>query len=99
MRVQTGVNIRRAAGADFSSGQDGITPNGSAGTLTVRGTAGVDHIVVSGSGAHTTVSGLAPLVTAVNLQPEDVLLIDTLDGDDPVDSSGLGPGTVQLLVR
>jgi hypothetical protein len=38
-------------------------------------------------------------VAAVFLQPEDFLLIDTLAGDDVVDSSGLQPGLVQLLVR
>jgi hypothetical protein len=65
----------------------------------VRGTAGVDNITVSGSGANITVAGLTPLVTPVNLDANDFLLIQTLDGRDIVDSSGLRPGTVQLLVQ
>jgi hypothetical protein len=88
---------------DFTDPLDNTGPNNSADTLTVRGTSGVDNITVSGSGANITVSGLTPLVTPVNLQTRDVLLpdvlrIDTLAGRDTVDSSGLQPGLVQLLV-
>jgi hypothetical protein len=85
--------------ANFSTGRDRTEPNGSADTLTVRGTPGVDHITVSGAKADVLVSGLTPVVAAVFLQPQDFLLIDTLAGNDVVDSSGLQPGLVQLLVR
>jgi hypothetical protein len=51
---------------------------------------------VSGSGANITVSGLTPTVTPVQLHSDDTLRIDTLDGRDTVDSSGLQPGLVQL---
>jgi hypothetical protein len=37
-------------------------------------------------------------VTPVNLAPDDFLRIETLDGHDTVDSSGLQRGLVQLLV-
>jgi hypothetical protein len=84
---------------NFSGSQDGTAPNNSPDTLTVRGTAGVDHITVSGSGADVTVSGLTPLVTPIFLQPEDTLVIDTLESRDFVDSSGLQHGLVQLVVR
>jgi hypothetical protein len=83
---------------DFTDPLDGTGPNNSSDTLTVRGTAGVDHITVSGSGANTTVAGLTPTVTPVNLAPDDFLRIETLDGKDTVDSSGLQRGLVQLLV-
>lgn len=85
--------------ADFSAAQGSTEPNNSADTLTVRGTPGIDHIAVSGAKANVLVSGLTPVVTAVNLRPEDFLLIDTLAGNDVVDSSGLQPGLVQLLIR
>lgn len=94
----SGTDVRRFT-PNFGMSQTGTVPNNSADTLTVRGTTGIDRITVSGSGANTTVSGLRPTVTPVLLQPEDFLLIDTLDGDDIVDSSGLQPGLVQLLVR
>jgi hypothetical protein len=84
---------------NFSVNRESTAPNNSADTLTVRGTAGVDDITVSGSGANTTVAGLTPTVTPVFLQRQDILVIDTLDGNDSVDSSGLQAGLVQLLVR
>ena len=59
------------------------------------GTPEVDHITVTGSGADVTVAGLTPLVTALFLAPDDFLLIQTGDGRDIVDSSGLERGVVQ----
>ena len=84
---------------DFTDPLDGPGPNNSSDTLTVRGTAGVDHITVSGSGANVTVAGLTPLVTPVFLARDDFLLIQTLSGNDIVDSSGLQRGLVQLIVQ
>ena len=88
---------------DFTDPLDGTGPNNSADVLAVLGTAGVDHITVSGSGANITVAGLTPTVTPVNLRTQDPLLpdalqINTLAGRDTVDSSGLQPGLVQLQV-
>lgn len=83
---------------NFSANLDSTAPNNSGDTLTVRGTAGVDNITVSGSGANITVTGLTPTVTPVFLQPEDVLRIETLDGNDFVESSGRVRRLVQLLV-
>jgi hypothetical protein len=37
-------------------------------------------------------------VTAINLAPTDTLRIETLAGNDTVDSSGLQRGRVQLVV-
>jgi hypothetical protein len=83
---------------NFSSPFDGTAPNNSADQLTVRGTAGDDHITVSGSGANITVTGLTPTVTPVLLDAQDILRIDTLDGRDTVDRSRLERGLVQLQV-
>jgi len=88
---------------DFTDPLDGTGPNNSADALAVFGTAGDDHISVSGSGANITVDGLTPTVTPVNLRTRDSLLpdvlqINTLAGRDNVDSSGLQPGLVQLQV-
>jgi hypothetical protein len=84
--------------ANFTDPLDNAGPNNSDDQLTVRGTAGVDDITVSGSGKDITVAGLTPTVTAVNLATPDVLRIDTLDGQDTVDSSGLSRGLVVLQV-
>jgi hypothetical protein len=83
---------------NFSSPFDATAPNNSADQLTVRGTAGDDHITVSGSGANITVTGLTPTVTPVLLDAQDILRIDTLDGRDTVDRSHLERGLVQLQV-
>jgi hypothetical protein len=83
---------------DFTDPLDNTGPNNSADQVTVRGTAGVDHITVSGSGANITVAGLTPTVTPVNLDGQDTLRIETLAGADTVNSSGLQRGLVQLQV-
>ena len=53
---------------------------------------------MSGSGANITVAGLTPTVTPVHLDSDDTLRIETLDGADTVNSSGLQRGLVQLQV-
>lgn len=81
-----------------ATGKGSTEPNNSSDTLTVRGTNGVDNIVVSGVGSKISVAGLRPQVVSTFLAPDDFLNIVTLGGNDVVDSSGLVPGTVQLLV-
>jgi hypothetical protein len=83
---------------DFSSPFDATAPNNSADQLTVVATPGDDHITVSSSGATVIVAGLTPAISAVLLDANDVLRIDTLAGHDTVDKSGLPPGLVQLQV-
>ena len=83
---------------DFTDPLDNTGPNNSADQLTVRGTAAIDHITVSGSGAKITVAGLTPTVTPINLDGQDTLRIETLAGTDTVNSSGLERGLVQLQV-
>ena len=99
------VAVNSLAGTDvvrfvpiFTDPLDGTGSNNSSDTLTVRGTALVDRITVSGSGSSITVAGLTPTVTPVNLAAEDFLRIETLGGNDIVSSSGLQRGLVQLLV-
>ena len=83
---------------DFTDPLDNTGPNNSADQVTVRGTAGVDHITVSGSGANITVARLTTTVTPINLDAKDTLRIETLAGADTVNSSGLQRGLVQLQV-
>jgi hypothetical protein len=83
---------------DFSSPSDATAPNNSADQLRVVATPGDDHITVNSFGANFNVSGLTPAITPVLLDAKDVLRIDTLAGNDTVDSSGLPPGLVQLQV-
>ena len=83
---------------NFSAPNDPTAPNNSADQLTVTGTDGVDHIAVSSLAGNITVSGLTTSVTPVLLDSHDVLRIDTLGGNDTVDTLGLQAGLVQLQV-
>jgi hypothetical protein len=83
---------------DFSSPSDATAPNNSADQLRVVATPGDDHITVDSFGATINVSGLTPAITPALLNAKDVLRIDTLAGNDTVDTSGLPPGLVQLQV-
>jgi hypothetical protein len=83
---------------DFSSPFDATAPNNSADQLRVVATPGDDHIAVNSFGANINVAGLTPAITPVLLDANDVLRIDTLAGNDTVDSTGLPPGLVQLQV-
>ena len=83
---------------DFSSPSDATVPNNSSDQLRVVGTPGDDHIAVDSSGSTIIVSGLTPAITPVLLDAKDTLRIDTLAGNDTVDSAGLPPGLVQLQV-
>jgi hypothetical protein len=67
--------------------------------VVVNATDGDDAIDVSGDSDVVSVSGLAPTVKI--LQPEfanDRLDINTLDGNDTVDTEGLVAGSIQLFV-
>jgi hypothetical protein len=84
---------------DFSSPFDATAPNNSSDTLAVIGTAGDDRITVSAfNPANIDVVGLTPAVTGVLMDSSDLLQINTLDGNDTVESSGLPPNLVQLQV-
>jgi hypothetical protein len=84
---------------DFSSPFDATAPNNSFDTLAVLGTGGDDQITVSAfNPANIDVVGLTPAITSVLMDSNDLLQINTLDGNDTVDSSGLPPNLVQLQV-
>ncbi len=84
---------------DFSNGRGTGTPNNSIDTLTVRGTAGVDLFQVSGTTAtDISVAGVTIVTSPALLQPQDFLRIETLEGDDLVDSGSLVQGLVQFVV-
>ena len=78
----------------FGSG----TGDGQIDTVTVNGTNGDDAITVSGAAGSATVAGLAPTVNITSAEPTDRLVIDTLAGNDSVDSTGLAPNTIELVV-
>ena len=99
------VTVNDLTGTDLRTLQldlDGAAPGGGDGEpdrVVLNGTNGDDAIRVFGDAQGVNVKGLAPLVEI--LHPEganDRLDINTLDGSDTVDSSGLAAGTIQLFV-
>ena len=99
------VTVNDLTGTDLRTLQvdlDGGAPGGGDGEadrVVLNGTNGDDAIRVFGDAQGVNVKGLAPFVEI--LHPEganDRLDINTLDGHDTVDSSGLAAGTIQLFV-
>jgi hypothetical protein len=82
---------------DFSMAHSN-TPNNSADTLIMRGTPGVDFFSVGTFQPNTISVGGTIAMTASFLQPNDLLRIETLEGDDIVDSASLPDGLVQFEV-
>lgn len=76
----------------------GSTGDGAADTIEVTGSPRADTIAVSGVGRAVDVSGLSALVELTLLDPFDRLALLTGGGNDSVDSSGLAPGIVDLVV-
>lgn len=67
--------------------------------VVVNGTAGDDHIAVTGSAGNADVTGLAASVSIGHAEAaNDRLDVNTLAGNDAVDTSGLAPGVIQLFV-
>jgi hypothetical protein len=65
----------------------------------VYGTAGTDVIVVAGDAAGINVTGLAAAYRITGAEAvNDTLIIDALGGIDAVDSSGLAPNVIDLIV-
>jgi hypothetical protein len=66
--------------------------------VTVTGTAGKDHLRVSGSNGAVRVSGLRTDVTLSDAEPTDQLTVNTLAGKDKVATGNLAPGTITLSI-
>ena len=76
----------------------GSTGDGAADTIEVNGTPRADSIAVTGIGRAVDVSGLPALVELTLLDPADTLALRTGGGNDSIDSTGLPPGIVDLIV-
>jgi len=101
-----GVTINDLAGTDVSKvnvdlagAAGGSAGDGKSDSVVVKGTEGDDAISVRGDAAGIKVGGLAAGIEILHAEAaNDRLEIDTLAGNDNVDSAGLGAGLIQLLV-
>jgi hypothetical protein len=95
----TGTDVNSVT-VDLAGTIGGQVGDSAADDVVVNGTNGADAIAVAGtSSAGVTVSGLSAVVKL--LVPEfanDRLDVNTLAGNDTVNSGGLAPGVIQLFV-
>ena len=84
--------------ADLAATLGGTSGDGQVDRVVLNGTAGDDAVDVSGDSGEVKVGGLAPLVTIFNHEATDRLEVNTLAGNDTVDSVGLADGSIQLFV-
>jgi Ca2+-binding RTX toxin-like protein len=85
----TTVNVNLAA--------PGGIGDGAADTVTVLGTANDDTALVVGDATGVQVIGLASVVNITGSEgANDRLVVNTFEGDDVVEASGLGAGAIQL---
>jgi Ca2+-binding RTX toxin-like protein len=84
---------------DLAGTLGGTSGDGQADRVVVNGTNGDDAIDVSGDASEVKVGGLAPTVAVFHPEVRnDRLEINTLAGEDTVNSSGLAAGAIQLFV-
>ena len=81
------LNLAAALGA--------VGGDGSADQVVVRGTPFGDFLSASGSAGSARVGFLPWTIDIVNSEPTDTLVLDGNGGDDIVDTTGLGPDTIQ----
>jgi Ca2+-binding RTX toxin-like protein len=94
----TGTAVN-AVVVDLASTLGGADGDGQADRVIVNATNGVDSINVNGDTGGVKASGLAATVEVLHSEPaNDRLEINTLDGRDAVDSTGLAAGAIQLFV-
>jgi Ca2+-binding RTX toxin-like protein len=84
---------------DLSSPAGSGTGDGQPDTVTVDGTAGADHVTVSGDATSIVVQGLPAQVTIKGAEgSNDSLLVNGLGGDDTIDASTLNAGLIKLTI-
>ena len=85
---------------DLAGALGGSAGDGQADRVVVIGTNGRDTVTVNGDAARVKASGLVATVGVLHAESaNDRLELNTLEGDDTVDSGGLAAGTIQLLVN
>jgi Ca2+-binding RTX toxin-like protein len=93
----TGTDVS-SVNIDLAGSLGGTAGDGQADHVVVNGTAGNDVIAVNGDAGGVKATGLAAATEILHAEPGDRLDINTLDGQDSVDSGGLAAGTIQLFV-
>jgi Ca2+-binding RTX toxin-like protein len=94
----TGTDVKQVA-IDLASPPGSGLGDGQADTVILAGAASGDQVLVAGAGTSIGVDGLPVQVTIDGVESaNDSLVINTLDGDDTINASGLPAGQVHLVI-
>ena len=94
----TGTDVARV-NLDLASPSESGTADGEADTVSIKGTPGDDHVIVTGSTAGITVTGLSATVGVVSSDADLYKLMFGLQaGADVFEASGLQAGVTSLTV-
>jgi Ca2+-binding RTX toxin-like protein len=93
----TGTEITRI-GIDLAATVGGTTGDGAIDSVSVEGTAGVDKISLSSSGAAIGVGGLPWTVSLQHAEATDLLSIDAGAGDDVINAAAVAAGKISLTM-
>ena len=92
----TGTDVTQT-NLDLAETLGGAAPDNAIDNVVVNGTDGVDSIDIASNGSSADVTGLATAVSVEHASTIDVLSVNTLAGDDGVDTSGVA-GDLQVKV-
>jgi len=93
----TGTDVS-SVNIDLAGTLGGTTGDGQPDDVVVNGTNTDDLVDIRGAAGNVRVGGLATKAELLNAEAADRLDINTLAGQDSVDSGGLAAGTIQLFV-
>lgn len=93
----TGTEVTRV-GIDLAGTVGGTTGDGAVDAVTVEGTAGVDLISLSSSGAAIGVGGLQAAVSIQHSEATDLLTVDAGAGDDVINAAAVAAGQISLTL-
>jgi Ca2+-binding RTX toxin-like protein len=95
----TGTDLTQL-NVDFANRPGGSIGDGAADAVIVNGTDRDDAVAVSGNGSAVAVTGLNARVNITGAEStNDRLIVNTLDGNDVVDGSGLSAGAITLMAH
>jgi hypothetical protein len=87
-----------AVNVDLGGTLGGTTGDGHPDDVVVNGTNGADRFNIAGDAGSVRVGGPGAATNLLDAEPGDRLDVNTLDGQDSVDSSRLAAGTIQFFV-
>ncbi|TSD88550.1 calcium-binding protein [Mycobacterium sp. KBS0706] len=93
----TGTEVTRV-GVDLAGTVGGATGDGAVDSVTVEGTAGLDKISLSSSGAAIGIGGLQETVSITHAEATDLLTIDAGAGDDVINAAAVAAGKISLTL-